>query len=80
MALVGTFDSFIEDIYATLGFFFLGKLCQDDGTEHDDASEDFPGTQALTEDNPSGKDGDAGFQAQNQGGHGRIHILLTDNL
>ena len=34
----------------------------------------------MSKDQPAGEHGNAGFQAEDQGGYGRVHAFLTDDL
>ena len=60
--------------------FFLWQLCKNDSAKHYYAADDLTGAQTLSEDDPAGENGNAGFQAKDQGGYGRIHIFLTYDL
>ena len=56
------------------------NLCQRNSHEYDDTAENFSGSELLTEDDPSGEDGEDGFEAHQQGCYGWIQSILTDDL
>ena len=56
------------------------KLRQNDSAEHDHASGTFSGAETLPEQQPSGQNGNTGFQAQNKRSHSGIHSFLAYDL